>query len=383
MADTPTITLRPGRERAIRQGHPWVLSGSVDRVEGEPAAGDLVRVRAAGGGGLGLGDYDPDSQIRVRLLAFGPDAELGDDWLAQRIGRALAWRAACPDLQGTDALRLVHSEADGLPGLTIDRYAGWLAVKLGTPAMARRAPRLAECLEKVTQARGAWLRGDAPGSREDRALFGSVPEEAFPIEERGRTYHVDLRRGQKTGFYLDQRDARDLFERLAPGARALDLYAYTGGFAVAAQKGGAREVVAVESSPHAVALLRQNARDAEVVAGDVAEFLRGDPRRFDLIALDPPPFARRKRDVQSASRAYKALHLNALERAAPGAYLLSFSCSHHVGPDLFRKLVFGAALEAERELQVLGQLGAPPDHACSIYHPQGEYLCGLLLRVVA
>ena len=248
--------------------------------------------------------------------------------------------------------------------------------------MARRAPQLAECLEKATQARGAWLRGDAPGGREDRALFGSVPAEPFAIEERGRTYHVDLRRGQKTGFYLDQRDARDLFERLAPGARALDLYAYTGGFAVAAHKGGAREVVAVESSRNAIPLLRQNAPGAEVVEGDVAEFLRGDSRDFDLIAIDPPPFARRKRDVQAATRAYKALHMNALERAAPSAYILSFSCSHHVGPDLFRKVVFGAALEARRELQVLAQLGAPPDHACSIYHPQGEYLCGLLLRVV-
>ena len=361
-----------------------MLSGSVARVEGDAAPGDWVRVCAPDGEVLGSGDYEPDSQIPVRICLFGAGQPApGDDWLALRIDRALAWREVHPDLQDTDALRLVHSEADGLPGLTVDRYAGWLAVKLGTPGMRRRARRVAECLEKATQAQGAWLRGDAADGAADRTLFGSVPDEPFPIRERGRTYRVDLRRGQKTGFYLDQRDSRDRFGRHASGARALDLFAYTGGFARAAQDGGAREVVAIESSRAALELLERNAPGVEAVRGDVAEFLRGDRRHFDLIALDPPPLARRKRDVPSACRAYKDLHIRALERAAPGAVLLSFSCSHHVGPDLFRKVVFGAALDGGRELQVLSTLGAPADHPVSIYHPQGEYLCGLELRVVS
>ncbi len=378
-----TVHLREGRERPLRRGHPWVLSGSVDHVEGDPESGDVVRVEGAHGERLGVGDYDPDSQIRVRMHGFGPtDADPDEDWLLARIEAALAWRATHPALRDTDAIRLIHAEGDGLPGLSVDRYADWLVLKLTTPAMWRRAQRIGEILQPLTGAQGAWLRGDTSVQTE-RALFGSVADEPVQIHERGRAYWVDLRHGQKTGFYLDQRDARDLFRRLAaPDVRALDLFSFTGGFALAAQQGGAREVVAVESSLPAHKLLCRNAPGVEAVLGDVPEFLRKDERRFDLIALDPPPFARRKRDVSAACRAYKDLHLWALRRAQPGAHLLSFSCSHHVGAELFAKVVLSAALDAGAELQVLGTLGAPPDHPLALTHPQGAYLNGLLLRVV-
>lgn len=373
-----SVVLRPGRERSVGLGHPWVLSGSVERVAGDPAPGDVVQVLSAAGARLGTGDWDPVAQIRVRLFAFGKEEVDEEDWLAGAISRALGWRAAHPLLQGTDGLRLAHAEADGLPGLTIDRYADWLAVRVGTPAMLRRAPRIAEVLIARTGARGIWLRAEgAPGA----LLAGEVPAEPVAIDERGRRYRVDLRHGQKTGFYLDQRDARDLFARLAKGARALDLFAHTGGFARAAQDGGAAEVVAVESSEQAVRLLEQNAPGCQVVQGDVNEFLRGDESRFDLISVDPPPFAKRKRDVDAACRAYKDLNLRALRRAADGAHLLTFSCSHHVESELFRKVVFSAAHDAGREVQLLALLGAPPDHPVSLRHPQGEYLKGLLLRV--
>jgi 23S rRNA (cytosine1962-C5)-methyltransferase len=350
----------------------------VDRVEGSPAPGDVVAVRDAAGARLGTGDWDPDAQIRVRLFAFGKDEVDEAAWLEGALERALAWRSVHPLLQGTNALRLVHSEADGLPGLTVDRYADWLAVRTGTPAMLRRAPRVGEILTALTGARGVWLRSEGAAGA---VLAGDVPAEPIEIDERGRRYAVDLRHGQKTGFYLDQRDARDLFARLAPGARALDLFAHTGGFARAAQSGGAAEVVAVESSEQAARLLAKNAPGCEIVTGDVNEFLRADTRAFELVSVDPPPFAKRKRDVGAACRAYKDLNLRVLRRVAPGAHVLTFSCSHHVQPELFRKVVFGAALDAGREVQVLGALGAPPDHPVSLRHPQGEYLKGLLLRV--
>jgi 23S rRNA (cytosine1962-C5)-methyltransferase len=244
--------------------------------------------------------------------------------------------------------------------------------------MLRRAPRIAEILTKLTGALGAWLRAEgAPGA----LLCGDVPTEPIAIHESGRRYLVDLRHGQKTGFYLDQRDARDLFARLARSAHVLDLYAHTGGFARAAQAGGAAEVVAVESSEQAVRLLEQNAPGCEIVSGDVNAFLHTDTRAFSLVSVDPPPFAKRKRDVAAACRAYKDVNMRVLRRVADGAHVLTFSCSHHVETELFRKVVFSAAHDAGREVQALAVLGAPPDHPVSLRHPQGEYLKGLLLRV--
>jgi 23S rRNA (cytosine1962-C5)-methyltransferase len=375
------VVLHEGRERSLRRGHPWVLSGSVARVEGAPAAGDPVRVLDAGGRELGVGDFDPDSQIRVRVCHWGASTAFSEEeWLPAAVDRALALRAEHPLLADTDALRLINGEGDALPGLTADQYGPCLVVRLGTPGMQRRAPRIAQLLAARTASKGAWLRGDVPGELE-RALFGDVPEEGLVICERGRRYRVDLRHGQKTGFYLDQRDSRDLFQRLAPGRRALDLFAYTGGFAAAARAGGAASVVAVESSARAVELLRENAPGVEAICGDVARFLREDGRSFELLALDPPPLARHKRDVAAAARAYKDLNLRALRRAAPGALLLTFSCSHHVDAVLFRKIVFGAAQDAKRRVQLLGQLGAPADHPVDLCHPEGEYLKGFLLRV--
>ena len=373
-----SVVLRRGRERSVALGHPWLLSGSVLRVDGEPGPDHFVAVRNEGGEVLAWGDYDPGAQLRVRILSFGKDEPHVGELLAARLEAAAARRRGHPLLAGTNALRLVNAEADDLPGLTVDRYADVLSIRIGTPGMAARSDELGERLRRLTGADGSWVRSEgAPG----RPGFGAVPEEPVEIVESERRYFVDLRHGQKTGFYLDQRDARDLFATLASGARALDLFAHTGGFARAAQQGGAGLVVAVESSEQAMALARRNAPGAELVAADVNEFLRTDTRLFDLICVDPPPFAKRKRDVPAASRAYKDLNLRALARAAQGAHVLTFSCSHHVEPDLFRKLVFAAALDAKREVQVLAELRAPVDHPVSIRHPQGEYLKGLLLRV--
>jgi len=384
------IVLHPDRDRSARRRHPWILSGAVARVEGDPAAGELVAVRSAEGEVLGHGHFEPGSQIRVRLLAFGKEPE-PEAALAARVIEAVARRSADVLLAGTDALRLVNAEGDGLPGLVVDRYAEVLVVRPSTAGMLRRAADLAGALAEATGAGAGLLRPDAVALRRagisasEGALWGAPPEAPVAIVERGRCYRVDTRRGQKTGFYLDQRDARDLVQALAAGRRVLDAFAYTGGFAVAALQGGAERVLAVESSERALALARMHTAFAgervECTAGDAFEVLRGESAGFDLIILDPPPLARRKGDVPRASRAYKDLLLHAFRGASPGRLVLAFACSHHVSPELFAKIAFGAALDAGRALSVLRELGAPSDHPVSLAHPEGRYLTGLLLRV--
>jgi 23S rRNA (cytosine1962-C5)-methyltransferase len=389
MAD---VILHTGRERAVRRRHPWILSGAVARVEGDAAPGDAVRVLSAEGEVLGHGHLSPRSDLRVRLFAFGKEApESG--WIAARVAAAVAFRAGQPLLAGTDAVRLVNAEADGLPGLVVDRYADVVVLRASSAGPLVHRDEVARAVRDATGAAAGFARDDATAARREGLpaahgpLWGEVPGEALVVRESGRRYRVDVRAGQKTGFYLDQRDARDLVQRLAAGRRVLDLFAYTAGFGAAALAGGAAEVTAVESSKEACALAEGNlaatgaAERARLVAGDAFRFLRGSGPPFDLVVVDPPPLARRAGDVARATRAYKDLLLHALRRSAPGALVLAFACSHHVGPELFRKVAFGASLDAGRPAQVLRTLEAPVDHPVSLDHPEGRYLTGLLLRV--
>ena len=388
------VTLRPGRDRSARRRHPWLLSGSVVREPGEAAAGEIVRVRSAEGEILGYGDYAPRSQIRVRLHAFGKE-EPAPDWALARLAAAAARRASDPALAGTDAVRLANAEGDGLPGLVVDRYADVAVIRVSTGAMAARRGALAAHLERAFGVRAVVARDDAAAARRDGfaaadgLLAGALPEGgAVEIAEHGRRYRVDPLHGQKTGFYLDQRDARSRVEALADGRRVLDLFAYTGGFAAAAARGGALAVTLVDSSAPALALARHHvvsnrrsaALEPELVAGDAFEVARRLEPGFDLLIVDPPPLARREADVPRAARAYKDALLSALRLAAPGAFVLYFRCSHHVSHDLLRKIAFGAALDAGRDVQVVGTLGPPSDHPVSLDHPEGDYLSGLLLR---
>jgi 23S rRNA (cytosine1962-C5)-methyltransferase len=387
------IELLPGRDASARRRHPWVLSGAVARVEGDPAAGDLVRVVAASGDTLGHGHYAPTSQLRVRLLSFG-DEPCSEDLVAARLRGAIAARARHPLLEDTDALRLVNAEGDGLPGLVVDRFAHVVVVRAGSAAWLSRADAVASVLREATGARVGLARPDAAALRREGAradphtLWGEPPSEPIEIRERERRYLADVAHGQKTGFYLDQRDARDLVQRLSGGARVLDLFSYTGGFAVAALHGGAAEVVVVDSSRDALALAERSLRAAGagralLSEADGFEFARRHAQGFALAIADPPPLARRKADVPRAARAHKDLLLHLLRAAAPGARVLAFSCSHHVGPELFRKIAFGAALDAGRDARVIAELGAPADHPVSLFHPEGRYLTGLLLEVRA
>jgi 23S rRNA (cytosine1962-C5)-methyltransferase len=346
-------------------------------------------VVSASGETLGFGHLSPASKLRVRLLAFGKERPT-EDLLEQRIAAALRRRQESALLGGTDALRLVNAEGDGLPGLVVDRYADVVVARFAAAGMAARREAIVAALREGTGAPAGFERADSAAARREGIasrqgpLWGPAPQGVIEIHERERCYRVDVVGGQKTGFYLDQRDSRDLVQSVAAGRRVLDLFAYSGGFAVAALRGGAGPVTLVESSAAALALARENlaaqAADGRFEREDAFRFLRREGETYDLLVIDPPPLARARRDVARASRAYKDVLLFALRRAAPGALLLAFACSHHVGADLFRKIVFAAALDAGRELRVLRTLGAPADHPVSVAHPEGAYLTGLLLE---
>jgi 23S rRNA (cytosine1962-C5)-methyltransferase len=386
------IVLKSGRDKSVRRRHPWLLSGSVASVTGGEEPGAWARVSASNGEVLGFGHYSPQSSLRVRLLSFG-DQVPGDDLIAARIAAAVERRRSHPLLSGTDAFRLINAEGDGLPGLVVDQYRDVVVAKFVAAGMHTRREMVADALRAATGAASGFERADSRAARREGvptkqgALWGDAPKAPFEIDERGRRYQVDVVDGQKTGFYLDQRDSRDLVESLASGRRVLDLFAYSGGFSVAAAKGGASTVTLVESSAAALGLaelnLAANAPHLPVrfERGDVHQFLRHDDGQYDLLIVDPPPLARHKRDLSKATRSYKDSLLYALARAAPGAFVLTFACSHTVGPDLFGKVVFGAALDARRSLRILRSLGPPIDHPVSIDHPEGAYLTGLLLQL--
>jgi 23S rRNA (cytosine1962-C5)-methyltransferase len=325
------------------------------------------------------------------MLSFGENPA-DDGLILERIRAAIARRTTHPLLGDTEAFRLVNSEGDALPGLVADRYGDVVVVKLTTVGMQLRRESITDAIRDATGVSSGFERADSAAARREGfrvqqgVLWGSAPDGPFEIRERDRRYWIDVVNGQKTGFYLDQRDSRDLTQVLAKGRRVLDLFAYSGGFAVAAARGGAESVTLVESSAPALALAERNlASNAPEVSThfereDVHQFLRRDRGLYDLILIDPPPLARHRRDVNAASRAYKDALLFALARAAPGAFLLAFACSHTIDPGLFRKIAFGAALDSGRAVQVLRSLGPAVDHPVSIDHPEGAYLTGLLIQ---
>ncbi|HVP29307.1 MAG TPA: class I SAM-dependent rRNA methyltransferase [Myxococcota bacterium] len=386
------LVLHPGRDRSVRRRHPWVLSGAVARTSGDGEAGAWVRVLSAEGETLGFGHWSPASQIRVRLLRFGKD-EPGDGLVAERIRAAVARRAGDPLLSDTDAVRLVNAEGDGLPGLVVDRYGPVVVAKLASAGMHLRRALVAEALREASGAVHGFERADATAARREGLavrqgpLWGEPPPERVEIREGARRYLVDVVHGQKTGFYLDQRDTRALLQTLARGRSVLDLHAYTGGFAVAAAVGGAASVTAVDSATEALGLARENlARNApalsvRLVEADAHRFLREESATYDLVIADPPPLAKRQGDVERAARAYKDLFLHAMRRGAPGAHVLLFSCSAPIDARLLRQIAFGASLDAARPAVVLRELGAPVDHPIALDHPEGAYLHGLLLRL--
>ena len=393
------ITLKPGREKPVRNHHPWIFSGAIKQIDPDASNGDIVDVLDAGGGWLARGYLNRRSQIRVRLLTWDQNEPVDERFWRSRVQRALEGRAGLAADPGTDAYRLVYAESDGLPGLIVDRYADWLVLQSLTLGIERVKPLLVELLQELCMPAGIVERSDVD-VRGKEGLDGAAgrlagelpPDELLEIRENGFRFLVDLPGGQKTGYYLDQRDNRRRAAAWCHDAQVLNAFSYTGSFAVYALAAGARHVTNVDSSLEALQLgernLALNGFDADAqadgVAGDVFQVLRdwrATGRLFDVVVLDPPKFAQSQGQVDRAARAYKDINMQAMHLLRPGGMLITFSCSGLVSPDLFQKIVFGASVDAARDVQVVERLSQGGDHPLLLSFPEGEYLKGLICRV--
>jgi 23S rRNA (cytosine1962-C5)-methyltransferase len=389
------VVLKRGREKPVRNRHPWIFSGALAAVEDRAEDGELVHVADHQGRILATGYLNRRSQITVRLLSWDPDELVDPLFWRRRLERARAGRSRLAADGATTAYRLVYAEADGLPGLIVDRYGDWLVIQCLTMGMARRRDEIVALVADLVQPAGIYARDDAEVRRkeglalETGLLWGAEPPERIEIVEHGRRFMVDVRQGHKTGFYLDQRPNRLRAAAYCAGADVLNAFAYSGGFGVYAGLAGARSVVNVDSSIEALTLAEENLAlngcpEQELIAGDVFQVLRDyrdEGRTFDLVVLDPPKFATSKAQVMAASRGYKDVNLLGMQLLRPGGHLVTFSCSGLVSADLFQKIVFGASVDADRDVQVLEPLAQGPDHPVLLTFPESAYLKGLLCRV--
>ncbi len=389
------VILKKKREKSVRNRHPWVFSGAIDRVEGAVSPGDMVALYSAAGDFVGKGFFNPHSQIRMRLLTFAPEP-LDAGFFDRKIEQAMALRRPFFD-EATNACRLIHSEGDSLPGLVLDRYADALVVQFNTLGMHRLREPLVELLRGRLAPAHVWDRSDPQALRNEGLPDAPAPwfaEDAIAptveILENGYRFKVDVLGGQKTGFFLDQRDNRRLAGQLCRGGAVLNCFAYTGGFSVYAAAAGV-QCTSVEISDPALRLARENFAlngldpDAHAFIGaNVFEYLRTVPAdHFEMIILDPPAFVKHKAHLNKGARGYKDINRLAIGKVRSGGYVLTCSCSAFVNRDLFRKIVYSAAQETGRQVQIIAQPAQPPDHPINIFHPEGEYLKTLLLRVVA
>jgi 23S rRNA (cytosine1962-C5)-methyltransferase len=391
------LLLKKGREKSLKRRHPWIFSGAVEKAAGK--AGDTVEVVDATKKFIARAAYSPKSQIRARVWTFDSREEVDAAFFRGRLERALALREALPAARHANALRLVHGESDGLPGLVVDRYADVLVAQFLAAGVERWRDPILELLMELTGCAAIYERSDAEVRKleglQARAGFvkGNRNASRCPIIEYGLNFRVDVEQGQKTGFFLDQRENRQRVRALAAGREVLDGFCYTGGFSVAALAGGAKRVVAIESSAAALEVAKENlaanpldASRVEFMQADVfakLRTLRDQNAKFGLIVLDPPKFAPTAAQVKKAARAYKDINLWALKLLAPGGLLATFSCSGGVSAELFQSIVAGAALDAGGDAKIIERFSAAADHPVALEFPEGEYLKGLLVLKAA
>ncbi|MBU3694768.1 MAG: 23S rRNA (cytosine(1962)-C(5))-methyltransferase RlmI [Rhodocyclaceae bacterium] len=390
------LVLARGKEAPQFRRHPWVFANAVDALVGRARPGDTVLVETHDGRPLGRAAWSPASQIRARMWTFDADERIDDAFFRRRIDAAVACRVAHPSLAGQDGMRLVHGEADQLPGVIVDRYRDTLVVALNSAGADKWRAAIVGALLRATGAAHVHERSDSDGRRLEglppRAgtLHGDPPR-ITELTEHGVRLRVDLAEGHKTGFYLDQRDNRRLTRDLAAGRRVLNCFCYTGGFSLQALAGGARAVLSVDSSAPALAAAQASlmlnpgldAGRASWREADVFELLRelkSAGEKFDLLILDPPKFAPSSAHAERASRAYRDINRLGFQLLAPGGLLMTYSCSGGVSAERFRNLVAAAACDADVEAQVLQHLQAGPDHPVALAAPEGAYLKGLLVR---
>ena len=404
------IILKKGREESLRRFHPWVFSGAIAEVQGNPAEGDMVAVHASDGSLLAYGHYQIGS-IAVRVLSFD-DSALHPDFWETMLSRALQMRISCglhvtsghsvtSDLIGgqTNCYRLVHGEGDNLPGLIIDYYDGVCVMQAHSVGMFRAKKLISDALQKVY---GSSLKavydkssGTAPFKAGLELIDGYMyrsegfSDDEQTVLENGHKFIVNWTEGQKTGFFLDQRENRALVGSLAKGRNVLNLFCYTGGISIYALANGALHVDSVDSSKKAMMMVDRNVAlngfDESVhtsLCCDAIDYLRDVPvGKYDLMIVDPPAFAKHRGSLKNALRAYQRLNAAAISKVAPGGFVFTYSCSQVVDKEAFALAVFSAAAQAGRSVRILDRLNQPCDHSVNIYHPEGEYLKGLLLYV--
>ncbi|MBI3901700.1 MAG: class I SAM-dependent methyltransferase [Nitrosomonadales bacterium] len=395
--DGPCLFVLAGREKSLQRRHPWVFSGAVDRMEGAPANGDTVAVCDAAGGFLAWAGYSAQSQITAKIWSWNAGEKIDADFFRARISQALALRHDLKLARDSNGMRLIHGESDGLPGLIVDRYDSVLVMQFGSAAAERWCDVCADILQELCDPVCIYERSDSDA----RALEG-LPERkgvlrgALPgnlsVSEHGLRFGVDVAYGQKTGFYLDQRDNRALTGTLAQDKEVLNCFCYTGGFSLYALRGGAKLVLSIDASEDALQLAQRNV-ELNGLDGSRTEWqcvdvfaalrkLRDQNRKFDLIILDPPKFAPTAAFAEKAARGYKDINLLGFKLLRPGGLLFTYSCSGGISDDLFQKIIAGAALDANVTAHIVHKLHAAADHPVLLNFPEGAYLKGLVLRVV-
>jgi 23S rRNA (cytosine1962-C5)-methyltransferase len=399
------VILKPGREKSVFKRHPWVFSGAIASVEGKVADGDVVEVVSSKGTWLARGSINRRSQIVVRILTWNRDEPIDRKFWRSRLERAWSTRSQLASDPNTNAYRLVNAEGDGLPGLIVDRYGERLVVQFHTSGMECAKKQILEEIKGLSPSFGIYERSEGEGREKEGlppstgVLSGDAPPDTIEILENSLRFLVDIKRGHKTGFYLDQRENRRRTAAYLKGCDVLNCFSYTGAFAVYAASAGAKNIINIDSSADVLELAKRNIdlnkplagssgesfwSQVEYLTGDVFTELRrfrDDNRKFDAIILDPPKFALGKTQLRSAARGYQDINRLSLSILRPGGILVTFSCSGLVSPDLFQKIVFSASLEAQRSVQILEKLSQSPDHPILITVPETEYLKGFICKV--
>ena len=394
-AVTASLRLKPKRDKPVRNRHPWIFSGAIQRVDGNPMHGDLVAVESHKGEFLATAYYNVNSQIRGRILSW-QDTELDAEWWRDKI-RSAVYRRQLLDINAS-AVRLINGEADQIPGLIVDRYGDYLVMQCLTWGIDRRKQMLAEILAQEFRPKAIIERSDADVRRkeglmrEKGVLLGEEPPAELIVQENGIQFGVNLLHGHKTGLYLDQRRNREIVGGFSAEKEILNVFSYTGGFGVYAAQAGAKSVINIDSSVSALEQAERNfalngfedESRYEFIAANAFDLLRhyrDSGQQFDIIVLDPPKFAHSPRDVDKASRGYKDLNWLAMKLLRPNGLLATFSCSGSISAELFQKIVFGAAVDAQRNAQLIQPLAQASDHPTLLTFPESFYLKGLLCRV--
>ena len=392
-----SVILKKASDSFIKRKHPWIFSGAIEKVEGNPSNGETVQIFTSNKTLVGKGSFSPSSQIRVRVWSFNPDEKIDEDFFRRKIMLALEIRKQIIDTSKTNAYRIINAESDGLPGLIVDKYSDFLVCQFLSAGTEINKKVIVEILDDIFKPNGIYERSDIDvrtkeGLQPTQGLLkGNIPDDLIEVRENGFRFLVDIKGGHKTGFYLDQRDNRKLIMEFSTGKSVLNCFSYTGGFSVYALASGALKVTQIEASLSALELANKNIERnnlnsslVENINGDVFEILRkfrDERRTFDLIVLDPPKFTESVSQIQKASRGYKDINLLAMKLLNPGGILFTFSCSGHISQELFQKIVADAALDSGREVKLIKQLTQSADHPIAANFPEGLYLKGLICSV--